>query len=91
MKYTVLDNSTIRRGSAQDILQQIINKETDNVDIGQMTVQQYAQALIDNAGYYLPKDAVDVVLDRGFPLFDRALNLLNAMPASGTHIIASED
>ena len=54
-KYKVWDDSTIRSGTAREILQEIVSKPSINLEIRGMTVGQYAAALIKDAPYYLPK------------------------------------
>jgi hypothetical protein len=90
--YTVDDSGELRVGTAQDILQSIRDKQTGNEEISALTVDGYADALIQNADYYLSKGVIDVIRRRPFDTkFDKALTFLNAMPASGAHIIAQED
>lgn len=92
MKYKVLDDTEVKIGTAEDILQQIIQKNGANEEIRQMTVFQYADALINNAEFYLPKAALDSLRSLTFETkFDKALRYLSTMPSSGATIIATEE
>lgn len=85
------DDSTIRTGTAKQILEQIVDKPTINAEISGMSVDQYAQALIDNAPYYLPKRVIEELSIQPFStVYDRALSLLSVMPASGARILATD-
>jgi len=88
MKYKVWDDATIRSGTAQEILQQIVSKSAADTEIGRMNVDQYAKALIRNAPYYLPKSVLQEVSGREYhTLYDKALSLLSIMPASNARIL----
>jgi hypothetical protein len=90
--YTVDDTGELRVGTAQEILQSIRDKETGNEEISARTVDGYADALIENADYYLSKGVIEIIRRKRFDTkFDKALTFLNAMPASGAHIIAQEE
>lgn len=90
MKYTVSDDSTIRVGTARDILQEIINKG-GNEEISRMSIDQYADALLDNAEYYLSEDVIKILKGIRFGTkYDQALKYLSAMPASGARILDEE-
>lgn len=91
MRYTVLDDSTIRTGTAEGILQEIINKNNGNDEISHMNVDEYAAALIENAPYYLPENALGILDGLSYRTeYDKALNLLNAMPASSLRVLRAE-
>jgi len=92
MKYTVWDATQIRTGTAAQILSEIIHKDTGtNSEINGMSVDQYAQAIIHSADYYLPKQVAEVLSVRRFTSnYDKALTLLASMPASGMSILVTE-
>ena len=92
MKYKVWDDATIRSGTAQEILQEIVSKPTLNVELKGMSVKQYANALIKNAPYYLPKNVLEQLSEQdiGMTVYDKALSLLNIMPASNARILTVE-
>ena len=92
MKYKVWDDATIRSGTAQEILQEIVSKPTLNVELKGMSVKQYANALIKNAPYYLPKSVLEQLSkqDTGMTVYDKALSLLSIMPASNARILTVE-
>jgi len=92
MTYKVLDNSQIRTGSAKEILAQILQENTTIEDMIGMTPEQYANALIKNAGYFLPKVAIDSLNELKFETkFDKALKFLCTMPTSGAVILTGEN
>ena len=91
MKYKVWDDSTIRSGTAREILQEIVSKPSINLEIRGMTVDQYAVALIKNAPYYLPNNILQEMASRDFnTLYDKALSLLSIMPASNARILTMD-
>ena len=90
MTYKVLDNNTLRIGTAKEILGEIVRDTKQVEDIKGMTAEQYADVLLENAGYYLPKVAIDNLNELTFNTkFDKALKFLSTMPTSGTVIISS--
>lgn len=92
MKYTVWDATQIRTGTAAQILTEIIHKDTSvNSEINGMNLDQYTQAIIGSADYYLPKPVAEVLRNRSFTSnYDKALTFLASMPASGMSILATE-
>ncbi len=88
MTYKVLDNNALRTGSAEEILDQILKDNKTVEDIKNMTADEYADALLENAGYFLPKVAIDSLNALPFDTkYDKALRFLSLMPTSGTAII----
>lgn len=91
MKYKVWDNAMIRSGAAKEILQEIVKKPTINTEISRMSVEQYANTLIESAPYYLPTNVLEELNTRKFStLYDKALSLLSVMPASSARILTTE-
>jgi len=91
MKYKVWDDETIRSGTAQEILQEIVSKPTINTEIKRMSVDQYAKALIKEAPYYLPTIVLQELGERDYStVYDKALSLLSVMPASNARILTVE-
>ena len=91
MTYKVLDNNAIRTGSAKEILDQILKDNKTIEDIKGMTADEYADALLENAGYFLSKVAIDSLNELRFDSkYDKALKFLSTMPTSGTVIITGE-
>ncbi len=90
MKYKVWDDATIRFGTAQEILQEIVDKPTINAELKRMSVKQYANALIKNAPYYLPKNVLEQLSEQDGTVYDKALSLLSVMPASNARILTVE-
>ncbi len=90
MKYKVWDDTTIRSGTAREILQEIVNKASVE-EIKRMNVDQYAKALIKEAPYYLPTIVLQELGERNYStVYDKALSLLSVMPASNARILTVE-
>ena len=91
MTYKVLDNNQIRTGSAKEILAQILQENKTVEDMKGMTPEQYANALIKNAGYFLPEVAIESLNELKFDTkYDKALKFLSTMPTSGMVILAGD-
>ncbi len=92
MIYKVLDNNQIRTGSAKEILDQILIENTTIDDMKGLTAEQYADVLLNEAGYFLPKVAIDSLNELKFETkFDKALKFLCTMPTSGAVILTGEN
>ncbi len=91
--YIVADEDGVTSGTAEEILERILQKPLDLApDLRGLSSDQYADLLIRSASYYLPKNVADSFEEIKFnSKYDFALSLLSAMPASGTHIISSEE
>ncbi len=89
MTYTVFDDNQTRSGTARDVLEQIRAKAAiHNDEILRMSVDDYAQALIEDAPYFLTEEVIEVVNAQQYPdKYDRALALLTNMPTSGVRIL----
>lgn len=92
MNYKVWDQHQMRSGTAEQILLEITKKENGmDTEVSHMTVDQYADALIGNAPYYVPKDVLDELAHIPFETkYDQALTLLGNMPASNLRILTTE-
>ena len=92
MTYKIFDNNQIRTGSAKEILDQILLENTTIEDMKGMTAEQYADVLLSEAGYFLPKVAIDSLNELKFDTkFDKALKFLCTMPTSGAVIITGDN
>jgi hypothetical protein len=93
MFYAVWDSGTKRTGSAEDILGQIRqNAARDNKELQEMTVDDYAAALVADAQYYIPKKILDSLESQDFPTpYDRALAYLCATPSSRVRILSQRN
>ena len=92
IEYTVWDEGTARNGSAEKILDEIRSAARENEEMQNMTVDQYADALIDDAEYFLPEKILDAFKGRDFPTkFDRALAYLCASPTSRVRLLSRRD
>lgn len=91
--YTVWDSGTKRTGSAEDILGQIRqNAARDNKELKDMTVDDYAVALVADAQYYIPKKILDSLESQDFPTtYDKALAYLCATPSSRVRILSQRN
>ena len=92
MTYKILDNNQIRTGSAKEILDQILLENTTIEDMKGLTAEQYVDVLLSEAGYFLPKVAIDSLIELKFDTkFDKALKFLCTMPTSGAVIITGDN
>ena len=90
--YKVLDDNQLRTGSAEEILTQILRENKIIEDTKGMTAEEYADALLNEAGYFLPKVAIDSLNELKYDTkFDKSLKFLCTMPTSGAVIIAGEN
>ena len=89
--YTVFDQGKTINGDARTLLEQIrVENSRDNAEIRGMDVDAYAQALIEDAEYFLPYDLLAAMKDYKFDTdYDRALAYLSQMPTSGVKILAA--
>ena len=89
-RYKVWDETGIQTGTAEEILKHVTLKDDRGIasEISDMSVEQYTDALIKNASYFLPDNVIQELL-QAFPSskYDLALNLLSSMPASNTRIL----
>jgi hypothetical protein len=90
VSYTVFDSGTTHTGSAEKILEDIRrNGAQKNEEMEKMTVEDYAEALIADADYFIPKKVMDAFKPFDFPTkYDRALAYLAATPTSGVRILS---
>jgi len=88
--YTVFDEGETRKGDAKKILEEIRQQNSvENTEIAHMTVEQYAEALIEDAPYFLPTDLLSVLEKQEFDsIYDKALTYMSQMPTSGVRILA---
>lgn len=87
--YTVFDAGRTIRGDACTVLKKIrVENAKENQEIAKMDVRQYAQALIEDAAYFLPNALLDALKKEKFETdYDRALTYLSQMPTSGIGIL----
>lgn len=87
--YTVFDEGKTLSGDARDILERVRrDAAVDNGEIAKMNVDEYAQALIEDAPYFLPDDLLNALKLQKFDSdYDRALTYLAQMPTSGVRIL----
>lgn len=92
-RYTVWSNGKTRTGTARDILEFIHESAREDSVIHTLSVEQYADALIENASYHFPDGVVpELLTSRHFPSrFDEAVEYLSLMPASGVRILSRKD
>ncbi len=89
VKYTVLVGKRIRGGTAKTILEMIRRDAAKNApEIADMTVDGYANALIEDANYFVDADVLKQLKGGIYPSkFDKALVYLAAMPSSQVTIL----
>ena len=87
--YTIFDHGQTRRGDARALLEEIrVQAQKNNEEIARMDVDQYAEALIEDAPYFLEDGLFAVLKDQTFESkFDQALTYLAQMPSSGIRIM----
>jgi hypothetical protein len=87
--YTVFDHGNTVSGNARSLLTHIRDQAAEhNPEIDAMTVEQYADAIIEDAPFFLDGDLLDALRTQHFDTnFDRALNYLTQMPTSGVRIL----
>lgn len=87
VKYTVYDEGKTIEGDARKVLEKI-RKQSGNREIAKMDVDKYADALIEDAEYFLPYELLEVLKQQEFDSkFDRALTYLGQFPTSGIRIM----
>lgn len=86
--YTIYDNGQVEQGNARALLESIRERAAENnPEIARMSVDQYANALIEDAEYFLPDKLLEALKKQDFGAFDRALTYLSNMPTSGIRIL----
>jgi hypothetical protein len=87
--YTIFDHGQTRHGEAQALLEQIrVEASQENEEVAQMNVEQYADALIEDAPYFLDDDLLKALKAQKFDSkFDLALTCMAQMPTSGIRIL----
>jgi hypothetical protein len=87
--YTVFDHGEIHHGDARSILEQIrVKASVDNVEIAAMNVDQYADAMIEDAVYFVDDALLKALQAQRFDTkFDLALACLAQVPTSGVRIL----
>jgi hypothetical protein len=89
-KYRVWDAGTVRRGTAKEILDSI-RRAANNPEIKNMSAKQYADALVEDAPYFLDQDLLRALQSVDYPTeYDRALHYLAVMPSSRVRILTEE-
>ena len=87
--YTIFDHGQTRTGEALALLEEIRTEASrENEEIAQMNVEQYADALIEDAPYFLDDVLLKALQAQKFDSkFDRALTYLAQVPTSGIRIL----
>jgi hypothetical protein len=86
--YTVWSSGSTFEGSAKDILKAIQEDAKEDSAIKRMSVKQYAQALVQDAEFFVPKEALKFLEEQEYESeYDQALQYLAAMLSSGVRIL----
>lgn len=87
--YTVFDHGATRQGDARVILEQFRQQAAANAqEFALMSVDEYADALIEDAPYFVERELFDALKAQRFETkYDRALTYLAQMPSSGIRIL----
>ena len=89
--YTVFYTGDVRTAAAREILGRIQKSSQASGELRSMNTKKYADALVDDAPYFLPKTLLTYFHQQHFgSQYDRALEYLAAMPTSGVRILARE-
>jgi hypothetical protein len=87
--YTVWSAGSTFKGSALEILKAIQADAGEESAIKRMSVKQYAAALIQDAAYFVPKEALKFLENQEYDSeYDQALQYLAAMLSSGVRILS---
>jgi hypothetical protein len=88
-KYTVFDHGRTVQGDARTVLERIRGEASrNNAEIQKMDLDQYADALIEDAPYFLEDALLRALQTQPFDSkYDQALNYLAQMPTSGIRIL----
>jgi hypothetical protein len=91
LKYTVWYGGRTRQGSAKEILQAIQADALPESSIKKLSVEEYADSLINSAPSHVPKQAMKFLQKREYDSkFDQALRYFDAMLSSGVRILAGK-
>jgi hypothetical protein len=91
LRYTVWHNNQAQTAPACDVLRDIKSDTQDNRELQAMSVKQYAKALVEDAGYFLPEKLLRYFEKQAYESdYERALEYLAAMPTSGVRILARD-
>ena len=89
--YRVWYTGQVKKAPAREILSGIQKGGQASGELRSMSTKKYAEALVEDATYFLPGKLLAYFRQREFPTkFDRALEYLAAMPTSGVRILARE-
>jgi hypothetical protein len=88
-RYTVFDHGQTVQGDARTVLERIRGEASrNNAEIEKMDVDQYADALIEDAPYFLEDTLLRALQNQSFDSkYVQALNYLSQMPTSGIRIL----
>ena len=89
--YTVWSGGRIHRGPAKKILELIQDEARADSAVKSLSLPQYAKTLVENAEFFVPKDALKYLEAQQFESeYDRALQYLAAMLSGGVRILNRE-
>jgi hypothetical protein len=91
-RYNVWINGVSAKGSAERVLARIQREVKPDSGLARLTVEEYANGLIQDASYFFPHGrAPELLASYEFPTsFDKALAYLDAMPSSGIRILSRD-
>lgn len=92
IRYKIIDGSTVRAGTARELLETIrAQGAVRNEEIRKMNTDEYVQALIEDAPYFIRQEVYKRLRDESFPTdYDRALVYLASSDSSQVRIIGQD-
>lgn len=89
-RYTVFSDGETLRGTARELLERVRQKNAvDNSELAGLSTEQYADAIIEDAPYFLGNDILNALSCENYPTqWDRALLYLDKMPRSRLRILS---
>jgi hypothetical protein len=91
--YTIWFDGETRSGSASELLEHIRSVAArKSEEIRKLNVAQYAERIVADAAFYLPKDLLAFLRKQRFESDDaRALRYLSEMESSGVRILSHQN
>jgi hypothetical protein len=81
----------LEKGSAKDVLRSIQDHAPKDSDIIAMDVTDYANLLLKDADYFIPRGVLEFIERQEYPtVFDKALSYLAQMESGHVRILSKE-
>ena len=90
--YTVSTADRIDVGTAKQVLANIKRNAHKDSAIRRMSLEKYAAVLVEDAPYFVPTRTLEFLNAKSYDsVYDRALEVLAAIPSSGTLILTRDE